>query len=194
MRELGAAGSPLRGGLPASLARDQSKSPELDADALATAPWLGEAQGLLQPESGRIQTYSRGLLRALDAIDRHAPLGLPWCGLFVAHCLRTALPELDPPAFYPRAQPWLRWGHEVTPQLGAIMVFWRLHPNTPFGHVSFYWAEDEEAFHVIGGNQSDRILIQRRPKDRLLGARWPDGFPHSDRRRHAPPDAAEPFG
>ena len=31
--------------------------------------------------------------------------------------------------------------------------------------------EDAQAFHVLGGNQSDRVMIKRIAKNRLLGAR-----------------------
>jgi len=41
------------------------------------------------------------------------------------------------------------------------------------GHVGFYAGEDERAYHVLGGNQSDSVSITRIPKDRLLEARWP---------------------
>jgi hypothetical protein len=39
------------------------------------------------------------------------------------------------------------------------------------GHVGVYVGEDATAFHVIGGNQSDRVSIARKPRTRLLGAR-----------------------
>ena len=34
-----------------------------------------------------------------------------------------------------------------------------------------YVGEDRDAYHVIGGNQGDRVSIARKPKSRLLGAR-----------------------
>ena len=171
-------------------AGEDASPPHLDAKAIAAAPWLREAHSLLHAEGGIDPLSERGVLRLLDRIDPRMPLaGFPWCGLFVAHCLRTAIPDLTPPRLYFRARPWLRWGHEVQPQLGALLITWRMHPRTPFGHVGFYWAEDETTFHTIGGNQKDRIMIQRRPKARLLAARWPDGIAHSDRRRLRDPAA-----
>lgn len=39
--------------------------------------------------------------------------------------------------------------------------------------MGFYWAEDDDAYHVLGGNQSNSVNITRIAKDRLLSARWP---------------------
>ena len=41
------------------------------------------------------------------------------------------------------------------------------------GHVGFYVAEDATAYHVLGGNQSNKVCITRVAKDRLLAARRP---------------------
>ena len=40
-----------------------------------------------------------------------------------------------------------------------------------FGGVGLYVGEDAHAFHVLGGNQSDRVMIKRITKNRLLGCR-----------------------
>jgi len=34
-----------------------------------------------------------------------------------------------------------------------------------------YVGEDDEAYHVLGGNQSDQVMIKRIAKSRLLGVR-----------------------
>ena len=136
----------------------------------------------------------RELLHALGRMNRRAPWTVPWCGLFVAHCLRTAMPEVALPALPLRARPWKRWGAPAEPQLGALMLFWHYHPASPFGHVAFYWAEDGDAFHVLGGNQGHRVCVQRYPKARFVAARWPEGVSQPRTRRAAPPEAARPFG
>ena len=41
------------------------------------------------------------------------------------------------------------------------------------GHVALYWAEDEDHYHILGGNQSDAVSITKIAKSRFLGARWP---------------------
>ena len=53
------------------------------------------------------------------------------------------------------------------------MIFWRGSPTDWTGHVGFYWAEDDEAYHILGGNQSNAVTITRMSKERFLKARWP---------------------
>lgn len=97
----------------------------------------------------------------------------PWCGLFVAHCIQSALPGEWLPDKPLGARKWADWGIECTPQVGAIMVFWRGSKDGWKGHVGFYHAEDKTAYHILGGNQSNSVNIKRISKDRLLSARWP---------------------
>jgi hypothetical protein len=54
-----------------------------------------------------------------------------------------------------------------------VLVFWRVSKASGLGHVGFYNGEDQNAYHVLGGNQSDSVSIARVGKDRFLEARWP---------------------
>ena len=65
------------------------------------------------------------------------------------------------------------------PALGAVVVFWRISPNSGKGHVGFYVGEDGEAYYVLGGNQGDAVSVVRISRDRLLkgGVRWPASVP-----------------
>lgn len=158
----------------------------------AGLPWLVEAHRMMVAGHAGLQGR-RELLHLLGRLNSHAPWTVPWCGLFVDHCLRTGLPGVRTPFLPARARPWRRWGVEVEPQMGALMHLWHYHPALPLGHVAFYWAEDEEAYHVLGGNQGHRVCVQRYPKDRLRGARWPAGVPQRGVRRREPAEAALPF-
>lgn len=166
--------------------------PPAEAD-LAATPWLAEAhRTMVEDRAGLGDEGQR--LHLLGRLNRLTPWTVPWCGLFVAHCLHAALPDAALPAWPARARPWRRWGEETAPRLGAVMVFWHYHPALPFGHVAFYWAEDRDAFHVLGGNQRHRVCVQRYPKSRLVTARWPPGVPQAGARRSEPREAALPFG
>jgi hypothetical protein len=44
------------------------------------------------------------------------------------------------------------------------------------GHVGFYVGEDKDAYHILGGNQSDMVSVARVAKDRHVDARWPSTF------------------
>lgn len=98
---------------------------------------------------------------------------IPWCGLFVAHCIGATLPAEPLPTGPLTARNWRKLGDHCEPVQGAVLVFWREDPAGPLGHVGFYRAEDDESYHVLGGNQSDMVNTARVGKDRLLEARWP---------------------
>ena len=98
---------------------------------------------------------------------------IPWCGLFVAHCMKEAGFPVKQDAL--SALSWEKYERSCEPCLGAIMVFRR--PGG--GHVGFYVAEDSEAYHILGGNQGDKVSIARVAKDRHTETRWPNTFPMS---------------
>lgn len=106
---------------------------------------------------------------------------VPWCGVFVSTCLDEAGIDLRSEGrnrmkIGVRASAWADWGANLrTDRLapGAIMVFTR----EGGGHVAFYVGEDDAAYHVVGGNQSDNVTITRIAKGRLSAARWPVGVP-----------------
>jgi uncharacterized protein (TIGR02594 family) len=98
---------------------------------------------------------------------------IPWCGLFVGHCVRAAGFPVDQDAL--SALSWSDYGQPCHPCVGAIMVFKR----SGGGHVGFYVGEDKDAFHILGGNQSDMVCISRIDKARHVATRWPNGTPLS---------------
>lgn len=89
-----------------------------------------------------------------------------WCGLWMAYVAKQA--GWDDPVNPLWARNWLNFG---TPQkkaaLGDVLVFSR----GSGGHVGLYVGEDDTAYHVLGGNQSNRVTIKRIAKSRLLGIR-----------------------
>ncbi|MFN7178384.1 TIGR02594 family protein [Hyphomonas sp.] len=92
---------------------------------------------------------------------------VPWCGLWMAVIAKRAGKPVNPNALWARS--WLNWGSAVAePKLGDVLVFRR--GNTS-GHVGLYVGEDDGAFHVLGGNQGDKVSIVRIARSRLLGAR-----------------------
>lgn len=94
---------------------------------------------------------------------------IPWCGLFVAvACKRAGKPVDNQPLW---ARSWADYGMQVTrAELGDILVFSRPGGG---GHVGFYIAEDESAYHVLGGNQSDAVTVARIAKSRCIAVRRP---------------------
>ena len=96
---------------------------------------------------------------------------IPWCGLFVAIVIffRKDNPHevVKDPLW---ARNWLNYGiNATTAALGDVLVFAR----NSGGHVGFYIGEDTTCYHVLGGNQSNKVNITRVQKSRCIGIRRP---------------------
>ncbi len=110
----------------------------------------------------RLGTKVLGMVYNADSV--------PWCGLFVATCLAEDGIPATPIAV--RAKAWAAWGQNLRDDRlapGAVLVFER----EGGGHVGFYVGEDKAAYHVLGGNQGDRVSIMRLEKGRCIARRWP---------------------
>jgi uncharacterized protein (TIGR02594 family) len=107
----------------------------------------------------------------VTGLDRqYANDSVAWCGLAMAYVALQA--GWDLPVNPLGARNWLTWGTAKSiPALGDILVFWREKPTGWKGHVGMYVGEDDECYHVLGGNQANRVSIKRIEKTRLLGAR-----------------------
>lgn len=102
----------------------------------------------------------------------------PWCGEFVQSSLAQTVGDGGMPANTGLARAWLEYGAPCDAVIGAIAVFWRGSRKGWKGHVAFNSGEDETAYHVLGGNQSNAVTITRIAKSRLLGFRWPPNADH----------------
>lgn len=93
---------------------------------------------------------------------------IPWCGLFMAVVAKRAGKDIPNSPLW--ALSWSTFGKHIdTPMLGDVLVFVRQGG----GHVTLYIGEDEEAYHCLGGNQSDRVSVTRISKARLYTSRRP---------------------
>jgi uncharacterized protein (TIGR02594 family) len=96
---------------------------------------------------------------------------IAWCGLTMGYVAAQAGWDHAPRGNALWARNWAAWGTPVErgeEMLGDVLVFER---GKVSGHVGEYVGEDPEAFHVIGGNQSDRVKITRIHRGRLIAAR-----------------------
>jgi uncharacterized protein (TIGR02594 family) len=93
----------------------------------------------------------------------------PWCGLYLGVVAKRAGKKLPPDPLW--ALNWANFGNPVpdVPSLGDVLTFRR----TGGGHVALYVGEDDTHFHILGGNQSDKVSIVRRAKAELYRARRP---------------------
>lgn len=117
-----------------------------------------------------------GWARELGLSKAYSADSVPWCGLFAAVVALRADKPVPPEPLW--ALNWSRWGEDGgQPELGDVLTFVRTYrdPKTrklrTGGHVGFYVGEDETAYHVLGGNQSDAVTIARVAKSRLRACR-----------------------
>lgn len=97
----------------------------------------------------------------------------PWCAAFVGACLsQVGLTGTHSPA----AMSYLKWslGTEVkVPIKGAIAVLRRDPPKPGLGHVGFVVGADEQFVALLGGNQGDKVSIQKFARSRVVKFMWP---------------------
>lgn len=93
---------------------------------------------------------------------------IPWCGLFAAIVVHRAGKQVVKDPLW--ARNWSLFGTKSPKAgLGDVLVFER----GSGGHVGFYVAEDAAAYHVLGGNQSNKVCITRIEKNRCIAVRRP---------------------
>jgi len=140
-----------------------------------TMPWLETAYSLMGTQEKPGHGSNEAILGWAEKLEltSYNDDDIPWCGLFVAHCIGSQLTEETLPNNPLGARNWSGFGKHVSPRLGAVMVFWRGSPHGWKGHVGFYWAEDDDAYHILGGNQSNSVSVTRIAKNRLITSRWP---------------------
>ena len=138
--------------------------------------WLTEARKLLgtrevagSRSNPAIMTWARDLDQWYPGDD------VPWCGLFVAHCMSVGAP--DTPQNFNRlgARAWGDYGVKAGFDLGAICTLWRTHPEKSWhGHVFIVTGIADDAVRGIGGNQGDTVSETWFSRDRVLALRKPD--------------------
>jgi uncharacterized protein (TIGR02594 family) len=141
-------------------------------------PWLIEARQLLgtaeimgRGSNPTILSWANGIGVAYNSDD------IPWCGLFVGHCIAAALPGEPLPNNPLGARNWERFGVPCGEIPGAIAVFWRKSKASGLGHVGFLVGNTAEGPAILGGNQGNKVSVIAKPRDRLLAYRWPARAP-----------------
>lgn len=119
------------------------------------------------------EKQDRKALKRLLGVD---PVYYEWCAAFVNAILEIHyLPTSDTVSDYPlTARSFLKLGEKVyVPQQGDIVVFPR--GEAWQGHVGFYVSTVEidgiEYYNILGGNQNNKVSIERYPAYRAISIR-----------------------
>ncbi len=144
---------------------------------MSNLPWIDIAESYIGLEEVDGGASNPEILKWAKELDQkyYTTDSIPWCSLFTSYCLYKAgvdvKKELPNPLW---ARDNLKLGVETEPCFGAVMVFGR----DGGGHVAFAISQDDNYYHVLGGNQGDKVSVIRHAKSGLLGARWPREFLH----------------
>jgi len=92
-----------------------------------------------------------------------------WCAAFVYWCIKQS--GMNPIKSLV-ARDWLNWGGPVfEPELGDLVILSRGDPSGLQGHVGFFIKQDGYNIWILGGNQSNQVVISKYDGTRLLGYR-----------------------
>jgi uncharacterized protein (TIGR02594 family) len=92
-----------------------------------------------------------------------------WCAAFANWVLKESCYDYTGKL---NARSFLKLGEEIEkPEIGDIVIFWRVSKNDWRGHVGFYINEDEDWVYCLGGNQGNSVNIKPYAKRRVLGYR-----------------------
>lgn len=108
----------------------------------------------------------------LVGLDPEEPDETPWCSSFLnLVCWLLRLPRSK----RANARSWLRVGTPIPLERAVpgydVVVFWRGDVNGWQGHVGLFAGLEGEHVYVLGGNQRNRVGIDKYPLKRLLGVR-----------------------
>ena len=137
-------------------------------------PWLDEAKRLMGTAEVAGSKNNPVIMNWAEQLDVWYPSDdVAWCGLFVAHCMASSMPDEPLPSNPLGARNWATFGDKCDIIDAAVAVFWRGSPSGWLGHVGFVTGQTTSNIEIIGGNQSDKVSIIQMPKSRLLATRWP---------------------
>lgn len=93
----------------------------------------------------------------------------PWCAAFLNWVLKQC--NIPTPNKL-NARSFLDIGTPITtPELGDIVIFWRIRSDSLLGHCGIFLRESTKLVWVLGGNQDSSVCIKAFPKSQLLGYR-----------------------
>jgi uncharacterized protein (TIGR02594 family) len=154
----------------------QGVSPNAIIEAPATLPpWMKVAYGELGQRKIAGPVNNERILEYFQSTGLTNPPKddeTSWDTAFVSWVLKQS--GISGPASL-RSRSWMTWGVATPLKPGCIAVFWRVSPQSEFGHVGFVVSvqPDGNSLAILGGNQNNSVNIAHLPRSNLLGCRMP---------------------
>lgn len=131
--------------------------------------WVIDAKGRKASNPVVLRWIEKGGGGKVSAINT------PWCAYYVGAKLEYAGIPCTKDGM---ARSYLKWGAPVKKEAdwrpGDVVVIWRGEKNDgATGHIFFFLKADRSYLYGIGGNQSDKVSIQKFSRRKLLGVRRP---------------------
>jgi uncharacterized protein (TIGR02594 family) len=132
-----------------------------------------ELYGVVETVGSKHNPVIMGWAKDLSIQNVYVNDEIPWCGLYVAIVMKRSDQPGSPRPVVASPLWALNWGNfgvaVSVPMFGDVLTFKR----DGGGHVGFYVGEDATAYHVLGGNQGNKVCVTRIAKSRLQKARRP---------------------
>lgn len=115
-----------------------------------------------------------GILHSAEVLKYSKDIGLKWvkddetawCAIFVNWCLWKSKRPNTGSAL---ARSFLTYGNKTNvPQIGEIVVLWRIAKDSQYGHVGFFVKRDKQYVWILGGNQNNEVNISKFPIGQVL--------------------------
>lgn len=140
-------------------------------------PWIREAEhwlGQHEVVGAQDNVFIVECLRRVGLPGQHDETA--WCAAFANRVLIDGGMQGTNSA---AARSFLQYGTPLNePRLWCIQVFDRHDPANPgAAHVNFNVGRLGSVVIGIGGNQGNSVSIEPRPTGKLIGLRWPPGYP-----------------
>ena len=168
---------------------------------LTTLPWYAVAQEEMVKKVAEApgDKVNDDVVKYFDATGFKTKKEDPWCGAFVAWCLKNcnsekAAASVDT-ASAARAASWKSWGDVAVPigawdtvsiPQGAIVVLSPSEGTGTSGHVGFFEGKTSTHVRLLGGNQSDAVNISAYRRDKVVAIRMLQGFDAIPGSMHGP--------
>ena len=103
-------------------------------------------------------------------VEKNTSDEIPWCSSFACWVIEE-LKMVSPRSAVARS--WLEWGYELKEPVPGCIVVLASGNSSWQAHVGFFVKDNDDFIWVLGGNQKDKVSVEKFSKKKLLAYRSP---------------------